>query len=187
MSIYFIENDLKHLDGAEHAVGSAIRLNPQFPEPYRLAGKIKFFQGKKDDGIVFFAKAYELDKDLKKFHEWLGESLADAGELSRGAETLRRSLRIGEFYTNENFNLQKVWNLAELYERADNYPALAIFYEEVISYSPGQPHPQLFASLSQVYGIIGDKEKARATTERMLELYPGLQSQAEEFLETLEE
>jgi len=180
-------NDQEYLDRAERTIGNALRLNPEFPVLYRLAGKIRFLQDREEEGLVFFSKAYELDNDLEVSYQWIGESFIETGRFEQGTDALRKSLRIGEFYTESYFNLEKVWSLGGLYEQSGNYTGMAEFYEEVISRSPVPPHPQLFASLAQVYMTMGDKEKARETTERMFELYPETRSQAEEFLKILDE
>jgi len=187
ITLAFVIDDPSYLDRAEKAAGNAIRLNPEFPVPYRLAGKIRFLQDREEEALILFSKAYEIDNDLQVSLEWLGESLVDAGQLERGTEALRRAMRIGEFYTEQQFNIQKVWALGGFYERAGNYAGMAEFYEEVISFYPGTPHPQLFASLTQVYILMGDSAKARAAADRMIELYPQLEEQANKFLSDIEE
>ena len=187
-SLYFITSDLKYLEEEERILGEAIKLNPDYLLSYRLAGKMKFLQGKKDEGLVLFAKAYEADQDLAKFSEWMGGSFLDIGELESGADLFRRALRLSGFYTKANFKIERVWEISDIYEKAGKYDKMVEFYEEVIRQYPAEkPHPQLYASLSQVYKVLKDKDKARETTERMLKLYPGFRKQAEEFLSTLEE
>lgn len=187
-SLYFITSDLKYLDEEERILGKAIELNPEYLLSYRLAGKMKFLQGKKDEGLVLFAKAYEADQDLAKFSEWMGGSFLDIGERESGADLFRRALRLSGFYTKGKFKIERVWEISDIYEKAGKYDKMADFYEEVLRHYPDdKPHPQLYASLSQVYKVLGDKAKARETTERMLKLYPGFREQADEFLSTLEE
>lgn len=186
-TIYLIERDPKYLEDEERILGKAIKFNPQFPAIYRLAGNIRFLQNRKEEGMVLFTKAYELDKNLASFYEWLGMSFVEIDAKAEGAEALRRSLKNGDFYTKAKFNLTIIWKLVEIYEESGDYQKMAAFYEEVILLYPGnKPDPQLYASLSTVYAKIGDKERARQTTLKMLELYPEFRQQAQQFLSTLE-
>ena len=192
-NLYLVEGNPKFLDDEERILGKAIRLNPQFPKIYRLSGEMRFLQNRKDEGIVFFSKALELDNDWATFYEWLGRSYMQTGEGENGAKALRQSFRFGDFYTKKKFNFDIIWKLADIYEESGNYQELAVLYGEVISRYPFDPfsvknnkHAQLYASLSTVYAKLGEKEKARQVTEEMLKIYPELRPQAEEFLSSLE-
>jgi tetratricopeptide (TPR) repeat protein len=145
---------------------------------------MRFLQKREEEGMVFFTKAFELDKDYVVTNEWIGESLIEAGEKKRGAEILRKAMKMGGFYTKEKFNLNIVWKLADLYEELGDFQELSKFYEETIKRYPKELpiDPQLFASLATVYAKIGEKEKARQTIEEMIKLYPYLRPSAEEFL-----
>lgn len=182
-----IESNTSFWEDEERILGKAIRLNPEFPNVYWLAGKMRFLQHRQEEGMVFYSKAYELDNNFSKFYEWLGLSYVETGEKRKGANALRESLKLGEFYAKEEkFRLPTVWMIGGLYEEVGDLKTMAEFYEEVISRAPGaKPHPQLYASLSTVYAMIGDKKKARETTLKMVELYPELRGKAEEFLSTL--
>jgi tetratricopeptide (TPR) repeat protein len=138
--------------------------------------------------MVFFTKALELDKDYVATNEWIGESLIEAGEKKRGAEILRRAMKMGNFYTKEKFNLNIIWKLGDLYEELGDFQELSKFYEETIMRYPKELSidPQLFASLATVYAKIGEKDKARQTIEKMTALYPYLRPSAEEFLSNLD-
>jgi|GEM_PF-1409215 len=187
-TLYSIESDPKYLEDEERILGKALELNPQFSRVYRLAGEMRFLQRRKEEGITLFAKAYELDKNWANFYDWLGVSLMQINEKEEGAEALRKSLRLGDFYTKGKFNFEIVWKLANVYEELGDYQEMAAFYEEVISRCPFEkPDPQLYASLSTVYAKMGEKEKARQTTMEMLKFYPELLPQAQQFLSTLEE
>jgi len=183
-NLYFVEKDTKFLEAEERILGKALRLNDQVAQVYRLAGKMRFLQKREEEGMVFFTKAFELDKDYVVTNEWIGESLIEAGEKKRGAEILRKAMKMGGFYTKEKFNLNIVWKLADLYEELGDFQELSKFYEETIKRYPKELpiDPQLFASLATVYAKIGEKEKARQTIEEMIKLYPYLRPSAEEFL-----
>jgi len=187
-SLYFIEEDPKYLEDEERILGKALRLNSQTPKIYRLAGEMRFLQKREEEGMIFFSKAYELDKDYAAFNWWIGRTLIEAGEKRRGTETLRKATKLGDFYTKEKFNIELIWKLAETYEELGDYQKMIELYEEaILRYPPELPiNPQLYASLATVYAKIEEKEKARQTIEKMLELYPQLKPQAEKFLSTLD-
>ena len=187
-NLYFFERDTKFLEDEERILGKAIRLNSEVPKVYRLAGKMRFLQKREEEGMVFFTKALELDKDYVATNEWIGESLIEAGEKKRGAEILRRAMKMGNFYTKEKFNLNIIWKLGDLYEELGDFQELSKFYEETIMRYPKELSidPQLFASLATVYAKIGEKDKARQTIEKMTALYPYLRPSAEEFLSNLD-
>jgi O-antigen ligase len=187
-NLYLIEKEPKFLEDEERILGKALKLNPQFPTIYRLAGEMRFLQKREEEGMVFFSKAYELDNNYSLFNEWIGRALLEAGEKKRGVEFLRKALKLGNFYTKEKFNLETIWRLTQIYEELGDYQKMVEFYEETILRYPRElsVNPQLFASLATVYAKIGEKEKARQTIEKMLQVYPQLRSQAEEFLSTLD-
>ena len=188
ISLYITTKDPAYLSDVDRIFIKAIKLNPDVPIVYRLAAKAQLLNGNRETGFILYAKAFEIDKDLVKFHEWMGESFIDLGEHENGADMFWQSFRISDFYTEKGFKLQDVWTVADIYESVGNYKKMADLYEEVIvNYPDRKPHPQLFASLSKVYSILGDTEKARETTARMLVVYPELRLQAEEFLSSLEE
>jgi len=188
-SLYLAEKDPAYLEDEEKILGEAIKMNPQFPKLYQLAAEMRVLQDRLEEAQILLAKGYELDHNQGKLYEWLGMSFMEAGKKELGVQYLRKSLQASNFYQTA-FRLETVWNLAKAYEDLGDWKGLADFYEEVIAHYPqavGPANPQLFASLSTVYVKIGEKEKARETTERMLKLYPGLAPQAAGFLKELEE
>ena len=188
-SIYLIDKDEKYLDKEEEILGKAIRFNPQFIMIYRLSGEIRFIQKRYEEGMIFFVKAYQMDKNFAKFNEWKGIAFLESGDKKRGADALRMSLKFSDFYRNKNkFNLNTIWKLADLYKEVGDYKSIIELYKEAIRLHPKEItlDPQIYASLSAVYAKIGDKEKARETILEMIKLYPQLKSRGEEFLSNLE-
>lgn len=188
--LYFIERDLKYLEDEERILGKAMQLNSQFPKIYRLAGEMRFLQHRKEEGMVFFSKAYELDGDYPTFLEAIARALLTAGEKEKGADMLRKAMKLGDFYTEKKFDLGLIWRLADTYEELGKSEKMIELYEETILLYPQElrpAHPQLYASLATVYAKIGNEEKARQTIQEMLKFYPQLGSKAQEFLSTLEE
>ena len=185
--LHIVSGDSQYLEREESILGEALRLNPGFPHAYRLAGKMRFTQGRDEEGLIFYSKAHELDHDAAKFYEWWGNSLAETGQNAKAAEALRKSLIVGDFYAKGNFDLSLIWRIADLYERNKNYYAMAGFYEEVIRRQPNEkPDPQLYASLSTVYRILHNNERVKELTEELIDYYPEFREKAEEFLSTLE-
>ena len=188
-TLYLIEDkDKRFLDEEERILGKALKFNPQFPKIYRLAAEMRFLQDKEKEGMVFLAKAYSLDKNLASFYEWLAISLLESGQKEEGAMAMRKTMRLGDFYTEGRFNMGLIWEIANIYEEKKDYRQMEKFYEEVFQFYPANiaKSPQLYASLATVYAELGEIEKAREITNEMLRMFPQLKSQSEEFLRHLE-
>ncbi|PIS38795.1 MAG: hypothetical protein COT34_01820 [Candidatus Nealsonbacteria bacterium CG08_land_8_20_14_0_20_43_11] len=186
--LYLRTKEPSFLDDEERLINKALSFSSQFPQTFRVGGEMYFLKGNKEEGKKFFLKAYELDKNLSELYEWRGAALIESGEKEKGAAFFRRAMKLGDFYTKNNFNLSTIWRITNIYEETKNYPEMARFYEEVIYLYPKEltPEPQLYASLATVYFQLAEKEKARQTTEKMMALFPALKSQGKEFLKLLE-
>ena len=186
--LYLKERDERFLIKAEEITDKLLAFSSQFLTTYRFKGEILLLQNKEKEGLEYFEKAYEYDKDKFLLDEWTGFSLAEAGQGDRGAAILRKSLIEHDFYVKGNFNNEFIGRVANIYEINGSYRELANFYEEVLFYYPkGVPlYPQIYASLAAVYAKIGEREKAYATSEKMFALFPQLSRQKEEFLANLE-
>ena len=186
--LYFAYRDQRFLDEEEKILAKVIEFNPQTIKAYRLAGEARFLRGKDEEGLIFLNKAYNLDKNAAAFYEWLGTSLLESGQGEKGAANLRKSMRLGVFYTPAGFSMKIVWNVAMVYEKTQNYSELAKYYGEVLYLYPKElaPDPQLYASLAAVYAKLGETEKAKNVIAKMTLLFPQLKAQGEEFLRNLE-
>jgi putative inorganic carbon (HCO3(-)) transporter len=187
-NIFFIEKDPKFLEDEERVLGKALKLNPQYITTYRLAGEMRFLQKRNEEGKVFLLKAFELDRNYEAFYKWMAQSLFESGEKKEGVESLRKGMKFGDFYTKENFNLETIWQIGDVYVELKDYQGLASFYEETILLYPKELKidAQIFSSLATTYAKIGEKEKARQTINKMVDLYPELSSSAQEFLSALD-
>jgi len=186
--LYHREQNPKFLEDEERVINKAINFNPQFLKSYRLFGEMRILQGREEEGEAFLKKAYGVDKNIVSFNEWLGISLAEAGQKEKGAFHLRQAMKLGDFYTASQYNPEAVQRIVDIYIETNNYSELARFLEEVISHYPKeiQLNPQLYASLAATYAKIGEKEKARQVAVKMFELFPQLAKQREEFMEKIE-
>jgi len=78
--------------------------------------------------------------------------------------------------------------LINMYIRIGDYPKLAETYPKLIEITPDKnKKAQLYASLAVVYKELGQKEKARETALKALELQPEARAIVEEFLRSLEQ
>ncbi len=170
---YFYRNK-KEYDKAEESFKKAIEVDPQNVNANTMLAEVLDFDGKKDEAIVQYKKAIEINSEEKAIPFNLGllfykESNAD------GLEETEKSKHLGDAATY----FEMVYNLdPEFKEIYDLYSVTLIhlkrfedaeqLLEEGVKYFPDAP--SIWTNLSVVYANLGKTEKAKEAAKRATEL-----------------
>ena len=155
----------------------ALDISPTFVRTYYEIAQA--YLNKKDyqKAIEWFEKVVELNPDVKLSHWYLGVTLAQAGQLQKGAQVVENSGY--EYKSNETDALRMV----DLYFRLGNYKKLAEIYEALVKLNPRDP--QYYASLAAAYKGIGEIEKAIKAAQTAAQIDPTFTKEAQDFINSL--
>lgn len=148
---------------AEGAYDKAIALRPNYARVFRLYGRLRWRQGRKDEALQFMHQALRLDPysapinfDVARLDE----------ELGRFDEALARYLRIIEIEPSHAFAHVYIAAIHYLvYGRADES---LVWYGKAAENDPSSPSLQ--AAQATAYLELGDHDGARMWVNRGLEL-----------------
>jgi tetratricopeptide (TPR) repeat protein len=168
------------------------------PNAWNNLGLIAAQDGRTEDAIRFFSEALKWDPDYPIALLNLGNAYRQAKRWDAAETTLERALRLAPNDAEVNYSLGMVFAQTEQPDRAyaelkkalelrPNYPEamnnLGVLYlrtrrrdnavaefEKCIRIAPA--FDQSYLNLARVYGIEGDREKARATLLALLQQHP---------------
>ena len=151
------------LPSAEQAFERAISLQPSYPRVFRLYGRLRWQQQRRDEGIALLHEALKLDPfsapvnfDLSRMDDLMG----------RFDEALAGYLRVVEIEPNHAF--------AYVYIAAIHFMVYGRADESLVWYHKAAQNdvlsPSLQAAQSVAYLELGDVDSARMWVERSLEL-----------------
>ncbi|MBI2003504.1 MAG: O-antigen ligase family protein [Parcubacteria group bacterium] len=155
----------------------ALDISPTFVRTYYEVAQA--YLNKKDyqKAIEWFKKVVELNPDVKLSHWYLGITLAQSGQLQKGAQVIENSGY--EYKSNETDALRMV----DLYFRLGNYKKLAEIYEALVKLS--SRNPQYFASLAAAYKGTGEIDKAIKAAQTAAQIDPTFAKEAQDFINSL--
>ncbi len=155
----------------------ALEISPTFVRTYYEIAQT--YLNKKDylKAAEWFEKVVELNPDVALSHWYLGITLAQAGQLQKGAQVIENS---GYGYkSNETDALRMI----DIYFRLGNYRKLAEIYEALVKLSPR--NPQYYASLAAAYKQIGEIDKAIKAAQTAAQIDPTFIKEAQDFINSL--
>ena len=121
-----ILNDLGKLQEAEIYTRKAIKLQPDFADPYSNLGNILRGLGKLQEAEIYTRKAIQIKPDFAEPHCNLGNILLDLGQLKEAEIYTRKAIQIKPDLANAYLNLGTILsNLGKLQE-AEIYTRKAI-------------------------------------------------------------
>lgn len=155
----------------------ALEISPTFVRTYYEIAQA--YLNKKDyqKAIEWFEKVVELNPEVKLSHWYLGITLAQAGQLQKGADIIENSGY--EYKSNETDSLRMV----DLYFRVGDFRKLAEIYETLVKLSPR--NPQYYASLAAAYKGIGEIDKAIKAAQMAAQIDPAFAREAQDFINSL--
>jgi Flp pilus assembly protein TadD len=132
--------------------------DPKRPEPYRGLGYIAWRNGRTDDAVRDFAKAYE-------FGDHDPALLWDYGRLAERAHSADALQVLTELLTKEPDRQEVRLELAETQLRADQAPAALATIQAIRKVTP-ENAARFFRIAVYAYLRTGDEKRAQATAER---------------------
>ncbi|MEK7203623.1 MAG: tetratricopeptide repeat protein [Patescibacteria group bacterium] len=155
----------------------AFEISPTFVRTYYEVAQV--YLNKKDyqKAIEWFEKVVELNPEVGLSYWYLGITLAQAGQLQKGAETIEKSDY--DYKSNEADALR----MAEIYLRMKNFQKVAEIYEALIKLN--SKNPQYFASLAVAYREIGQIDKAIKAAQTASQIDPAFAKEAQNFIDSL--
>ena len=147
---------------AEQEFRSAIALNQNYELGYDWYGYYLTAMERYDEAAVILKKAKELSPVSVSISTDMGFSLYYSRNYDQALKQLESSLKM-----NPKFGLGHLWS-GRVYQEKKMYSESIEEYKKTLLASPGWP--VAFAALGNVYGIMGDKEKARQILDTMVVL-----------------
>jgi len=155
----------------------ALEISPTFVRTYYEIAQA--YLNKKDyqKTIEWFEKVVQLNPEIKLSYWYLGMTLAQSGQLQKGAQVIENSGY--EYKSNETDALRMV----DLYFKLGNYKKLAEIYEALVKLNPRDP--QYYASLAAAYKQLGEIDKAIKAAQTAAQIDPTYAKEAQDFINSL--
>ncbi len=147
---------------AEQEFRTAIALNQNYELGYDWYGYYLTAMQRYDEAAVILKKAKELSPLSVAISTDMGFSLYYSQNYDQSLKQLESSLKM-----NPKFGLGHLWS-GRAYQEKKMYTQSIEEYKKTLLASPGWP--VALAALGNVYGIMGDKEKAREILDTMIVL-----------------
>ena len=118
--------------------------------------------------VSFFQRAVSLDSNFAMAYARLGTNYANLGQTTRAAESIRKAYEL-----RERVSEREKFYITSHYEHflTGNLEAARKAYELWAQTYPRDTAPP--SNLSVIYGVLGDYDKALATSQEALKLNPG--------------
>ncbi len=179
-SLYQITNDKNNLNLAEQALQKAEELSPKNQQVYWFLAQMRLFEGKTEEAIEFLQKAVDLEPRLAQSHWYLALSYSTAGKYDLALNEVKEAEKLGYNWKNRIDGIKQV---IVIYKGLGDTTNLLSLYERGVIISPEDA--TLWANLADIYASVGEREKAKAAAEKILELKPEMKPQVDEFLKAL--
>lgn len=159
-----LELGMKNFRSAERLLVPVVSANEDDLEALNLLANARLGQGKNDSGIDILAEIVELRPDSKEAKARLGAAYLSAGSEELGIETLEGILATDPAY-------EKADTLIVMYYLSQNEPAQAV--QAAQGYTERNPSAKAYVLLARTHLVNDDKDKAKDSFEKALELNPG--------------
>jgi len=121
---------MRRLDEAEQAAERALALAPNLADAYSGLGNIRDFQGRHEDAIALFTRAYRLDPQFDMSLHFLGRSLLALGRYDEAETAFKRRLTLMPRSDMSRFYLACLCGLTRRHEEARRY------WQEMLAVNP---------------------------------------------------
>lgn len=149
-------------DLAEQRLQEAIRLSPDYDEPYYLLGHCHQEKNQYSKAIELYQKAIHLNPKRSEFHYSMGLALSRQGLLGQAQKAFQEALTLDPSLVEARYRM----GLVHLERGADSLAETALL--EAIKVDPN--HAPSHYLLFRVYSRLGKPEKAAASLELFQDL-----------------
>ncbi|WP_119268776.1 adenylate/guanylate cyclase domain-containing protein [Taklimakanibacter deserti] len=112
---------MRQLDEAERAAERALALAPNLADAYTGLGNIRDFQGRHEDAIALFTRAYRLDPQFDMSLHFLGRALLALGRYDEAEIAFKRRLTLMPRSDMSRFYLACLYGLTGRHKEARRY------------------------------------------------------------------
>ena len=169
--------DTAYFEKSNKCYEEALAINDKRQSVPPLLAKNYYLMGQPEKGLEILKDLTAENDDYPEVHWFYGLGLLQSGIRAEGILELEKGQGYG---LNSDKNIQF---LIDLYAEEKSYQKIVPLYKILISKDPA--NPQYYASLAVAYSLVGDKQNAKATIEKAVEIQPELIDQARQFLKDI--
>ena len=185
--------DKSYLKLAEESLKEGLKINWFRPDAYTELAENRFLQDDTEGALTFYFQAKELNPEISIPYWNLGKFYLKINEKEKALVEMEKAMAI-EDKLGRHHRLGNLFPLFNLYGEKKEFQKLISLCEETIGHykNISVQHPlyesyiNLYKSLAATYAEIGEKDKAKETALRLLEINPNLYKEVQRFLESLE-
>jgi tetratricopeptide (TPR) repeat protein len=168
------------LDISEQVLNQAMQLSPKNQQVYWGLGQTMLFKQQYRKAGEYFQKAIDLEPHLAESHWYMFLCYKVQSEYNSAQKEFYNADSLGYAWRKNAGAVKQVIDLYRYLLRNDMIVSVA---EEAVKRFPKDA--QLWGMLGDGYAAIGEREKAKAAAEKVMELRPDLRPQLEQFLSDL--
>jgi adenylate cyclase len=112
---------MRRLDEAEQAAERALALAPNLADAYTGLGNIRDFQGRHEDAVALYTRAYRLDPQFDMSLHFMGRALLALGRFGEAEIAFKRRLTLMPRSDMSRFYLACLYGLTGRHEEARRY------------------------------------------------------------------
>jgi O-antigen ligase/cytochrome c-type biogenesis protein CcmH/NrfG len=179
-NLYQVTSNTKFLDLAEDALKKSLEFSPRNQQSFWGLGQTMLFEKKDSEAIKYFQDAIALEPTFAQSHWFCFLAYKATEDYGNALKELKLAGDYGFEWKSNASNLAQVVDNYRLMKDNEN----VILYGEM-GLAQAPRNAQLLSFLADAYLATGQKEKAKAMAERLLEVRPELKTQIEAFLKQL--
>ena len=147
-------------ENADLILQKAQDLSPQRQQVAYLRTKIKYMRREFKSAIDIINKTIQDNPNVADSYWYLAVIYSDLGDNEKAFENLKMGIARGKTLTQ----VGEMMMAGDLFKKFKDYEASIKYYNMAVSSVPNSP--QLLLTLSELYSLTGDKEKAREMADR---------------------
>ncbi len=165
----------------EEVLIKAIALSPKNQQGYWNLAQIKFLEGKNDEGLALFKQAVDLEPRYAQSRWYLALAYGGVNEYSKALQEVKEAEKMGFDWSTDYTRIKQVIGI---YKNLGDLNSIVPLYELIVTKFDAND-TTTWANLADAYAVLGEREKAKAAAEKLLQLNPDLKDQIEDFLKQL--
>lgn len=155
----------------------ALEISPTYVRTYYEIAQAHLNKKDYQKAAEWFEKVVNLNPKVQLSHWYLGITVAQGGDLKKGAEIIEKS---GYDYRSTKTDALR---MLDIYVQLNDFQKIAEIFEALVRLDPKDP--QNWASLAAAYKQTGEKEKAVQAALKAAELDPSYAAEARNFINSL--
>lgn len=178
---YLFYNDNRYLDSAIDSCQKGIQLSPERLQLYYVLGESYVIGGRNQEATDILEKAIALNPDFNVGYYYLGRAYLTDNQADQAYDLI-----INEAISKRSYKPQNTKILLALsvpYAEKQDYPKLAIIYQEILKIDPKDA--KVAAALAAVWVQLDQYDKAIEAAQQAAAIDPTFASDAQLFIEMI--